>query len=180
MIAVLFYASFQSYYESKVFFETEVLTSKLTTESWLSANDYSPLIQLLVKWCDVSPDWFVCDVDLALHVTLWQWNTLASDASHVKNRKSLKRNKAFHNQRSRTHKITLSANDDKRIIQPNKIQTLAHGFRGWGQTERPKGKQRGPGKDKGGLVNRGGLAGRARGFDRDRGTHRVQAKTPQN
>ena len=28
------------------------------------------------------------------------------------------------------NKIALSANDDKRIIQPNKIQTLAHGFRG--------------------------------------------------
>ena len=29
--------------------------------------------------------------------------------------------------------IALSANDDKRLIQPNKIQTLARGFRGWGQ-----------------------------------------------
>jgi len=28
------------------------------------------------------------------------------------------------------NKIALSANDDKRIIQPDKIQTQAHGFRG--------------------------------------------------
>jgi len=28
------------------------------------------------------------------------------------------------------NKIALSANDDKRIIQHNKIQTLVHGFRG--------------------------------------------------
>jgi len=28
------------------------------------------------------------------------------------------------------NKIALSANDDKRIIRPNKIQTLAHGFHG--------------------------------------------------
>ena len=27
-------------------------------------------------------------------------------------------------------KIALSANDDKRIIQPKKMQTLAHGFLG--------------------------------------------------
>jgi len=26
------------------------------------------------------------------------------------------------------NKIALSANDDKRITQPNKMQTLAHGF----------------------------------------------------
>jgi len=30
------------------------------------------------------------------------------------------------------NKIALSANDDKRIIQPGKIQTLAYGFRAWG------------------------------------------------
>jgi len=29
------------------------------------------------------------------------------------------------------NKIAPSANDDKRIIQPDKIQTLAYGFRAW-------------------------------------------------
>jgi len=49
------------------------------------------------------------------------------------------------------NKIALSADDDKRIILPDRIHTLAPGFQGWGQTERPKenrgtlGKTRGPG-----------------------------------
>ena len=30
------------------------------------------------------------------------------------------------------NKIAISANDDKRIIQPGKIQTLAYDFRAWG------------------------------------------------
>jgi len=33
------------------------------------------------------------------------------------------------------NKISLSANDDKRIIQPDKINTLAYGFRAWGAQE---------------------------------------------
>jgi len=42
------------------------------------------------------------------------------------------------------NKIALSANHDKRIIMPDKINTLAHGFRGSGHGA--QGRQRGPGK----------------------------------
>ena len=47
------------------------------------------------------------------------------------------------------NKIALSADDDQRIILPGRIQTFAHAFQGWGQTERPKETQRDPGKDTG-------------------------------
>ena len=47
------------------------------------------------------------------------------------------------------NKIALSADDDKRIILPDRQNTFAHGFQGWGQTERPKDTQRGSGKDMG-------------------------------
>ena len=47
------------------------------------------------------------------------------------------------------NKIVLSADDDKRMILPDQIHTLSHGFQWWRQTERPKGRQRGPGKDTG-------------------------------
>ena len=61
--------------------------------------------------------------------------------------KPLKRHKAFHNQRSPTQKITLSADDDKIIIQPDKIQTFAHGYRtGW-QCNRGSGKGSRPGHE---------------------------------
>ena len=46
------------------------------------------------------------------------------------------------------NKIALSAEDDERIIL-DRISTFAHGFQGWGQTERPKETQRDPGKDTG-------------------------------
>jgi len=49
------------------------------------------------------------------------------------------------------NKIALSANDDKRIIQLDKIQTLAHGFRAWGALG-----QRGGGGLVKGKGNRGG------------------------
>ena len=47
------------------------------------------------------------------------------------------------------NKIALSADVDKRIILPDRIHTLAHGFQGWGQTERPKETQRDSRKEKG-------------------------------
>ena len=47
------------------------------------------------------------------------------------------------------NKIALSADDDKRIILPDRQNTLAPGFQGWGQTERPKETQGDPGKDTG-------------------------------
>jgi len=75
------------------------------------------------------------------------------------------------------NKIAFSVNDDKRIIQPNTIQTLAHGFRGWGQKERHKGKQKGPGKDKGGLMSSGGLAG-GQGASTETGEHRGSKQRP--
>ena len=49
------------------------------------------------------------------------------------------------------NKIALTADDDKGIILPDRIHSLAHSFQGWGQTERSKenrgtlGKTRGPG-----------------------------------
>ena len=44
----------------------------------------------------------------------------------------LKKHSNVKEQWTSVNKITLSANDDKRIIQPGKIQTLAYGFRAWG------------------------------------------------
>ena len=47
--------------------------------------------------------------------------------------------------------IALSPDDNKRIILPNRINTLAHDFRGWGQGDRQRcwETQRDPGEDKG-------------------------------
>ena len=47
-------------------------------------------------------------------------------------RKPLKRETCHEVSTEQVNKIALSANDDKRIIQPDKIQTLACSFRAWG------------------------------------------------
>jgi len=58
---------------------------------------------------------------------------------------------------------SLSANDDKRTIQPDKIHILAPGFQGWGQTERPKENRRTLGKTRGpGVGNSYAILGRRR------------------
>ena len=62
------------------------------------------------------------------------------------------------------NKVALSSSDDKRIILPDRINNLSHGFRGWGQG--------GPREDRGALGKterpwrRQGELGN-RGFDRD-------------
>jgi len=62
------------------------------------------------------------------------------------------------------NKIALSADDDKRIILPDRQNTLAPGFQGWGQTERPKETQRGPGKTRGpGVGNSYAIFGKIEG-----------------
>ena len=45
---------------------------------------------------------------------------------------SLKRETRYKLFTDSVNKIGLSANDDKRIIRPDKIQTQAYGFRAWG------------------------------------------------
>jgi len=78
------------------------------------------------------------------------------------------------------NKIALSANDDKIIIQPGKIQTLAHGHRtGWHGEPTGEAWQSGRGAwvelgqtgDKGELI--GGKGGTGTNWGRDRGTRKV-------
>ena len=81
------------------------------------------------------------------------------------------------------NKVALSANDDKRIIQPDKINTLAHGYRtGWHgkPTREPTGRQ---GNQQGDWQGRPGkVTGEATGFEQ-RGLNRDRgklAKTPRD
>ena len=124
-----------------------VFTSKLATESCFDANYYPPLLQLLVRWRDVSPDW-VCvqwrlGVErhaLTMKKTLIDASVPANPRLLTKNRKVIQTWKSTttnHNIiRSQKHellmeetnKIVLSANDDKRNILPDKVHTHAHGF----------------------------------------------------
>jgi len=109
----------------------------------------------------------ICAKTLGWTSRFWQWKTLAADASHAIG----------------CYEKALSANDDNRIIQPDKIQTLAHGhFRTEAQdglTREPTRRQRASTRWQGNRQDdRGGLArDKGAGDMRGRGTWGGQGKT---